>query len=93
MSVVWEQLCLMSFCKRNHTSHVISMHVEHSVIPVIWKLNVSVWPAVIVTNGFLSLTVCILFSLLLIVCLPERMLVFKSSFSGMCNGHSHVSFV
>jgi hypothetical protein len=57
----------MSFCERSRTSNVISMHVEHSVIPVIWKLNVSVWPAVIVTSGFLALTVSTLVSLLLIV--------------------------
>jgi hypothetical protein len=38
---------------------VISMHVEHTVISVIWTLNVSVWPAVIITNGFFPLTVSI----------------------------------
>jgi hypothetical protein len=69
------------------------MPVEHSVIPVILKLNVSVWPAVIVTDCFLALTVSILVSLLLIVCVSERMLVYKSSVSGMHSGHSHVSFV
>jgi len=52
----------MMFCKRKHKSHVISMHVERTVIPVIWTLNVSVWPAVIVTNRFFPLTVSILFS-------------------------------
>jgi hypothetical protein len=61
------------------------MHVELALVPVIWTLNVSVWPAVIVTNGFFPLTVSIVLSILLVFWLSELRLVFKSSFSGMRN--------